>query len=48
MNINPILETSLTEQNLDTRIHPQSMETNPNETTEKDFNSTLLDDGTFF
>ena len=33
---------------MDTIIHSQQTDTRLNETTETDFNSTLLDDGTFF
>ena len=33
---------------MDTKVHSQPMDSNFNETTETDFNSTLLDDGTLF
>ena len=46
-NTNCSLEASPTE-NMDTLIHPQHSETRMNETVERDFNSTLLDDGTLF
>ena len=34
--------------NMDTIIHSQQLESRMNETTETDFNSTLLDDGKLF
>ena len=46
-NTNTSLEASPIE-NMDTLIHPQQSDTRMNGTTEIDFNSTLLDDGTLF
>ena len=46
-NTNISLEVSPIE-NMDTIIHSQQFEERMNETTETDFNSTLLDDGTLF
>ena len=46
-NTNTSLESSSIE-NMDTLIHPQQSENRLNETTETDFNSTLLDDGILF
>ena len=40
------LEESPTDHNMETLIHSQPMDSKLNETTETDFNSTLLDDGT--
>ena len=42
-NINKSPEASPTEQNLDTIINSQPMDTKPKETNETDFNSTLLE-----
>ena len=41
------LEASLNE-NMDTIVHSRPMDSNLKETTETDFHSTLLDDGTLF
>ena len=46
-NTNTSLEASSTE-NMETIIHSQQTDTRLNETTETDFNSTLIDDGTLF
>ena len=46
-NTNTSLEVSPIE-NMDTKFHSQQSENRMNETTETDFNSTLLDDGTLF
>ena len=46
-NTNTSLEASSIE-NTDTLINPQHTDTRMNETTETDFNSTFLDDGTLF
>ena len=46
-NANTSLEVSPIE-NMETLIHSQQLESRINETTETDFNSTLLDDGTLF
>ena len=48
INTNTSLEETSTELKLDKSIHSQPMAANPNETTETDFNSTMLDDGTLF
>ena len=45
--VNTSLETSPLE-NMETIVHSQQTDTHINETTETDFNSTLLDDGTLF
>ena len=47
-NTNTSLEVSQMEQNTDTVAHSQPLDSNYNDTTETDFNSTLLSDGTFF
>ena len=46
-NTNTSLEASPTE-NMETIIHSKQTDTRLNETTEKDFNSTLIEDGTLF
>ena len=46
-NINTSLEVSPIE-NMETIIHSKQLESRLNETTETDFNSTLLNDGTLF
>ena len=46
-NTNTSLERSSIE-NMDTLINPQHADTRMNETTETEFNSTFLDDGTLF
>ena len=47
MNTNTSLEASPIE-NMDTIVHNEQTDSRMNETTERDFNSTLLDDGTLF
>ena len=47
-NTNTSLEASTIDQNIDFRVHSQPMDSKLNKTTETDFISSSLDDGTLF